>query len=391
MPVIDQILDDFEQRFESTAHWLANAPGRVNLIGEHTDYNGGFVLPAAIDRRVWLAAARRDDALIEVYSVQFDQTCVIDPREALAAQPEAPWANYVVAVVDQFLRRGEQIPGLDIAVSGDVPLGAGLSSSAAIEVGTAWLLNHVTGAGLSRHEAALLAQAAEHSAFVGVKCGIMDQLASALGEEDSALLIDCHSLDYEAIPFDGERAVILIINSMKKRGLVDSEYNRRRHECETGLQLMRRLSGQDFPTIRHIPLDVFRRHESSLPQEPRRRLRHNLTENDRVLNFVKHLREGDMAEAGRLLGSSHASLRDDYEVSIPQLDMIVDIASKTPGVFGCRLTGAGFGGCCVALADPAHADSAIEAISGAYQKQCGIVPEIYISAPAAGVDIQMVD
>lgn len=380
----------FARRFGGEPQLVAWAPGRVNLIGEHTDYNGGFVLPAAIDRGIRMAARIRLDSRIRLLSVDY----AADWELPAAANPGAAvptprgWPSYFVAVLDQFLRRGFAMPGLDVAIGGDIPPGAGLSSSAAFEVCAAVLLDAVTGAGLSRRDLALMAQAAEHSPFVGVRCGIMDQFASALGASAHALFLDCHTMDYELVPFDTDGAAIVIVNSMKRRGLVDSEYNRRRAECEAGLARLRELAGEPFATLRHVPPSVFAHWESSLPDPVRKRVRHNVTENARVLAFVDGLKRRDWRAIGKLLFESHASLRHDFEVSCTELDALVEMAAGCPGVYGCRMTGAGFGGCVVALVEPSSAATVCSTLARDYATMVTVTPEILVSAPAGGAAVR---
>jgi galactokinase len=380
----------FEEAFEAAPELIAHAPGRINLIGEHTDYNGGFVLPAAINRDIRMAARLTGSHLTRLHSENYAARFEFEQDGSLEAVADGAtgWYSFFVAVVDQFRRRGFRVPGMDVAIHGDVPLGAGLSSSAAYEVCAAVLLDHVCGAGISRKDLALLAQAAEHSPFVGVRCGIMDQFVSALGRENHALLIDCHSLSCESVPFDGSCATIVIVNSLKRRGLVDSAYNQRRRQCEEGLEMMQRLAGETFPTIRHIPGEVFMRHADSLPELVRRRLRHNLGENRRVFEFVAAMRASDFTRLGALLNESHVSLRDDFEVSCAELDTIVEIASGCNGAFGCRMTGGGFGGCAVALVEPAAVESFEHTLSRDYYAPRGLKPEVYTSPAAAGAGIR---
>jgi galactokinase len=380
----ERIIEIFEDAFNVRPAWIARAPGRVNLIGEHTDYNGGFVFPAAINREMKMAARLRDDKTIHLYSGNFDYKVVIDLSKELEPFETNTWANYFLAVAAQFQERGINLPGLNVALEGDVPLGAGLSSSAAYEVCAGELLSQITKAEMTHKNIALLSQAAEHSRFVGVKCGIMDQFISALGSKDKALKIDCFSLDYELIPFDSGKASIVIINSMKKRGLVDSEYNQRRKECEEGLKSMKTLAKEDYSTLRHIPMDVFESSQSFLSENVVKRVRHNLTENQRVLDFKSALSASDFKRAGELLYQSHASLRDDFQVSCKELDMIVEIASGINGCYGCRMTGAGFGGCAVALVQPEMVESFVSELAASYQEQTGKKPDIYVTPACAG-------
>jgi galactokinase len=297
------------------------------------------------------------------------------------------WYSYWLAVSDQFAKRGHQVPALDVALNGDVPLGAGLSSSAAFEVCAATLLNHVCRAGLSPKEIALLAQAAEHSDYVGVRCGIMDQFASALGAEAQALFVDCHTLDYETVPFDPTGAVIVIINTNKPRELRSSDYNRRREQCEEGLRLLNEAEGASFETLRHVPREAFDRHSAALPEKVRQRVKHNLDENDRVRAFVKALKASNWSAAGEALYASHASLRDDYEVSCTELDAIVAIARESGLAHGCRMTGGGFGGCAVALVPPQNVEQFIALMEPEYQARTGLKATVYATRPMEGASV----
>lgn len=378
------ILDFFASHFMSPASWIAHAPGRVNLIGEHTDYNGGLVLPAAIDREVRMAARVISEPRIRAVSRGYRGELAVDLRTPFQPFRYQKWGNYLLGVLEQFRQRGIELPGLQIAIMGDVPRGAGLSSSAALEVCFATLLNAVARAGLGTKEIALIGQAAEHSLYVGVNCGIMDQFISARGERDAALLIDCHSLETRSVPLDSSKAAILILDSRKKRGLVDSEYNRRRSECTEALEQLRTLAGERFESLRHVSVEVFERFADRLPESPRRRARHNVTENRRVQAFAEALAHDDFVRAGALLGEAHDSMREDFEASCPEIDCLVDTAGRTPGVFGCRITGGGFGGCAVALAEPARAGEAAESILSAYREQTGLRGEAYVTSPSEG-------
>jgi len=383
----EYVIKSFNHLFSLQPEIMSSAPGRVNLIGEHTDYNGGFVLPAAINREIKIAARTRHDRILRIYSETFNEMFETSPATGIMSSWEKGWQNYFLAVVDGFIKRGVDIPAMDVYICGDIPQGAGLSSSAAYEVCATVLLNAVCNAGLSPFEIAVLAQAAEHSPFVGVRCGIMDQLISVMAQADHALLIDCYTLETMPVPFDSTRAKIVLINSMKMRGLVDSEYNRRRAECEDGLKLIRKLSSQEIPTIRHIPADVFERFQGRLPENYSRRIRHNLTENGRVYLFTKCLTSGDYETAGKLLYASHESLRTDFEVSCAELDSIVQIATRCEGVCGCRMTGAGFGGCAIALVEPSHIEDFTRVMSVEYAKSFSILPEILVTIPATGATV----
>ena len=381
-----QLNEAFQRQYSASATLIARAPGRINLIGEHTDYNGGFVMPAAIEYEIKMAARPSSTGTTRLHSINYTENFDY-PAANLPAPAETHWYSYWLAVCQQFEKRGITVPALDVALHGDVPLGAGLSSSAAFEVCAATLINHVTGAGLSAREIALLAQAAEHSEYVGVMCGIMDQFASALGQDAHALFLDCHSLDYEAVPFDPSGASIVIINSNKPRELRSSDYNTRRRECEDGLRLINQAEGANYATLRHIPQDVFEKHATSLPEKVRARVKHNLSENARVKSFVASLKEGDWQTAGAALYASHASLRDDYEVSCAELDAIVEIARESGLAYGCRMTGGGFGGCAVALVPPANVQLFREYLEPRYRDRANLDATIYVSRPVQGATV----
>lgn len=378
----------FAQIFGREAALVARAPGRINLIGEHTDYNGGFVLPAAIEFEIKMAARPAEGSIVRAWSENYNEAFEFDAATALTPPAEPRWYSYLMAVVDQFQQRGFTTPGFEVVIHGDIPPGAGLSSSAAFEVCAAVLLNELCQAGLSLKNLALLAQAAEHSPFVGVRCGIMDQFASALGVENSALQIDCYTLETEAFPFNSAMASIVIINSNKSRELRNSEFNTRRKECEEGLAMLDALCGGNYETLRHVPAEVFARHQHCLPPKIAQRVRHNLTENQRVKDFVEALRRSRWQVAGDLLYQSHASLRDDYEVSCPELDTIVDLAANTGLAYGCRMTGGGFGGCAVALVPPENVAEFSARLAPEYKARTGISPDIYATKAAAGARLE---
>jgi galactokinase len=383
-----QLQEQFAQVYGTRPTLLASGPGRVNLIGEHTDYSGGFVLPAAIERHVLIAAAPADARSTRLYSVKHRVLHACNP----ATLPPKPgsWPSYFLAVQDQFVRRGCTIPPLDVVIDGDVPLGAGLSSSAAYGVAAACLYNRILGTGLTPTELALLAQAAENGPLIGMRCGIMDQFISANGQDGKAVLLDCHSLEFRLVEFARPSPLILVINSMKQRGLVESAYNERRSQGEEALRVFQGLCSEKPATLRHITADDFARHEARLTPQQRRRVRHNLTENARVLAFATAVEAGDWAAAGKLLYASHESLRDDYEVSCPELDAIVELARATPGVHGCRMTGAGFGGCCVALVEEPAVELLREALALGYTSRFNLEPQLLVTRPSRGASVERV-
>ena len=362
---------------------VVRAPGRVNLIGEHTDYNDGYVLPAAIDRSVLVAATPRPDRQVVVHALDFGESAAFSLDDIEHDQIRA-WSNYQRGVAYFLEERGIDLPGLDVVVAGDVPIGSGLSSSAAIEVSMAYTWQVLAGFELSREELALLCQRAE-SEFVGTNCGIMDQFVSALGQRGHALFIDCRSLHHQPVPLPTE-ATIIVSNTMKRRGLVDSEYNTRRRECEEGVRILQRYL-PEVQALRDVSSAQFVAYGRHLPENVRRRCRHIVYENERVLQSVAALQAGDLGEMGRLMNESHASLRDDYEVSCTELDIMAESAWKVDGVYGSRMTGAGFGGCTVSLVDRESIEDFQSQVATAYERATGIVPQIYVCHAEDGVCI----
>jgi len=374
----------FREAFGRRPDLVVAAPGRVNLIGEHTDYNDGFVLPVAIDRQIVIAAARRDDRLVRLRSLDLGSTSeyALDRIEPIARGPAASgqaWSNYERGVTLMLQRAGHRLGGVDAAITGDVPIGAGLSSSAAVEVATAYMFQQLYDLPLSRVELAVLCQKAENE-FVGMRCGIMDQYISALGQRDHALLIDCRSLQYELVPIPGGVAII-VCDTKVQRGLVDSEYNARRRECEAGARLL------GVPALRDIDPETFARRAHELPEVTRRRCRHVVHENQRVLDSVAALRAGDLFAFGALMYASHVSLRDDYEVSCRQLDVMVEAARQVSGVYGARMTGAGFGGCTVNLVQAEQAETFRRQVAAEYTQRTGLLSSIYICAAEDGARV----
>lgn len=349
-----------------------HAPGRVNLIGDHIDYMGGTVLPMAIDHGTDVWVQPRADGRIVAVSENFpDLGTVTADRDASAPVPEWDWVNYLVAVAYALRKRGVEVPGVDVRVRGSIPNGAGLSSSASLELAMAVAFNELTGAGLSASELALVGQQAENE-FIGVACGIMDQLAVAAGVEGHALAIDCGTLEVTPVPFPADIAVV-VANTNQRRELAESAYNARRAACERAEQL---LGG---PLIEAAADDV-----AGLADELQRRARHVITEQARVLAFAEALRVGDRTEMGALMRASHESLRDDFEVTGPALDALAEAAWQAPGVVGARMTGAGFGGCTVNLVEPERVSEFIAAVGPAYERRSGLQATFYEVKPAAG-------
>ncbi|HEX8144904.1 MAG TPA: galactokinase [Pyrinomonadaceae bacterium] len=377
---LEQLKNAFRKFYEAEPR-LFGAPGRVNLIGEHTDYNDGFVLPMAIDRQTVVAAAPRDDRRVRVHSLSVEETREFD----LDGEGEARrgiWLDYVEGVARVLESRGALLGGADMMLSSDVPVGAGLSSSAALELSAGLALISLSGAKVERVALALAGQEAEHT-FVGTMCGIMDQLVAALGLRNHALLIDCRSLKVEAIPMKLEGVAIVACDTRVKHELSSSEYNKRREECARGVELLR----ESLPGIRALrdvsPVE-FERYGASLPQPVGRRCRHIVTENERTLRAAEALRSGKPETMGQLMYESHRSLRDDYEVSSAELDALVDIARGVKGVFGARMTGGGFGGCTVNLVRRDALAEFREVVSREYTRATGHQTDIYVVEASDG-------
>ena len=380
-----RIIQAFLQDFRANPKAVAIAPGRVNLIGEHTDYNDGFVLPVALNRDIQVVFRPREDGRVRIHALDFDSWKEFDLAR-LEREPKDLWINYVKGVAWALQEKGLALGGLEGVISGNVPRGSGLSSSAALEVAcaTAFLAASGLQDALTGPELALACQRAENE-FVGVACGIMDQFISVLGAADHALFIDCRTLDYQRVPFP-EEASLVIGNTKASRSLASSAYNQRRQECETGVAILRRfLPGiQALRDVSSQELEALKEH---LPPVIYRRCRHVVTENERVLATVQALEQGDLARVGRLMDASHASLRDDYQVSSPALDAMVAAMHQGPGCYGARLTGAGFGGCAVALVARGQEEAVRQAIYQGYSQAMNVWPEVYISRPSPGARV----
>jgi galactokinase len=369
----------FKQHFSQEPAYCFRAPGRVNLIGEHTDYNDGLVLPCAIDYDTVVAAGPRSDSRIEVLAVDqgaqincFDLNAEIPPDEA------APWSNYVRGVAWALQQRGFTLRGANLVLAGEVPQAAGLSSSASLEVVVGTALARLSELDLDGKTIALAGQQAEND-FVGMRCGIMDQFISALAEAHHALLIDCRSLAYRAVPMP-PGAAIVIANSHVKRGLVDSEYNTRRRECEAA------AAHFGVPALRDVPPDLFALHADELDETVAKRARHVITENARTEAAATALAQGDLEAMGRLMAESHLSMRDDFEITVPPIDALVEIIGQVIGpAGGVRMTGGGFGGCVVALAPDDLVPDVQAAVARHYPQATGLEATVYICRASAGV------
>jgi galactokinase len=359
------------------------APGRVNLIGEHTDYADGFVMPAAIEFATVAAISPADDGKATIFSNNFNETAS-HPLNAIGAHGEHHWSDYPYGVLSVLREEGITVPAFHLSLDGDVPLGAGLSSSASIEVASMLAMLHLAGVSLPLPKIALLCQRAENN-YVGAPCGIMDQFVSCCGAEDHALLLDCRSLDYRLAPIPKHLSLV-ICNTMVKHSHAGGEYGSRRAEVEEGTAILQRHR-PEIRLLRDATVEDLSRWGHEMPPNVLKRCRHIITENARTVAAADALEANDLATLGRLMAEAHASYRDDFEASCREADIMVDLANKLEGCVGARLTGGGFGGCTVNLVESAHAQQFAEKIAAAYEERTGIHPEIYQSRASAGAHI----
>jgi len=352
------------------------SPGRVNLIGEHTDYNGGYVFPCALTFGTYLAVRPNKLRLARFATANFDHRGEVKLDDPFEKEGKS-WINYPVGVLNELRKKAKEIEGVDLLYSGDIPNGAGLSSSASIEMVTAFAMNEIFGFGFDRMELVKISQNAENL-FVGVNCGIMDQFASGLGAADHALFLNCDTLDYERVPLKLDGMKIVIANTNKRRGLADSKYNERRSQCESAVEAIRKennikhlsdLNLEEFNALSHLITD-----ETEL-----RRARHVITENNRTLTAIEALNQGNLTSFGQLMNQSHDSLRDDYEVTGKELDTLVEEARKIEGTIGSRMTGAGFGGCTVSIVKEDQVESFIREVGKRYKERTGLKADFYVA------------
>ena len=384
MQQTDTLRHRFQSIYGAAPECVSFAPGRVNLIGEHTDYNGGHVFPCALPQGTLCAARRRDDRALRFCTMNGSESRVVEAAlDGLAPGGRSGWQRYAEGVVWALIRAGHAVErGVDLLFWGDVPVGAGLSSSASLEVSAALALRTLFGHELSGPQLALLSQQAEND-YVGMNCGVMDQFASAMGREGCAIFLDTATLEYAYAPFERRDVSLVIVNSRVKHSLAGSAYNDRRRECEAALRDLQAVVPVDA-LCRLTPAEWEEYRAAVKDPVCRRRARHAVTENDRTKRALAALKTGDIAAFGRLMNESHISLRDDYEVSCPELDLLAALAWDTPGVAGARITGGGFGGCLVALVENGARESFIRRLSGEYKRRTGLAAEFYTAAPAEG-------
>jgi galactokinase len=377
------VSEQFQKTYGQPPRWIAAAPGRVNVIGEHTDYNDGFVLPMAIERYTFIAAAPSGSKQIQLRSTANDQPATIDLAKPMKPFPKGTWANYPAGVIVGFVAGNMDPGGFNALIHSTVPLGGGLSSSAALEVATATLLEVITGRTLDPVEKALLCQKAEHE-YAGVPCGIMDQFISVMGKPDHLLLLDCRTRKPELIPMSDPSVALLITNTNVKHELGSGEYAKRRAQCEAAAKVL------GVASLRDATIAALESAKGRMEDVVFRRARHVIGEIERTPRAAAEIRASKWPAAGELMYASHRSLRDDYEVSCSELDVVVDIAAgigQKGGVYGCRMTGGGFGGCTVALVQGHAVDAISKKIGEEYEKRTGIKATMFVSRPAAGATV----
>lgn len=370
------ITQQFQSHFNAKPQFIVRAPGRVNLIGEHTDYNDGFVLPMAIDHAVWLALRARTDGKVRIHSLDLETESAFDLHSLTRG---ADWIEYPKGVASELMKAGYKLNGFDAVMTGDVPRGAGLSSSAAVELATARAFAAVSGFEWNAPLMAKIAQKAENQ-WVGVNCGIMDQMASAACKEGYALFLDCRSLEIQHAPLP-KGVSIVILDTSTRRGLVDSAYNERRSQCEEAARWF------GVKALRDVSVEEFESKKSGLNEIAAKRAKHIVTENERVLEAIEVMKNGNVTRLGELFNASHDSLRDDFEVTNDALNVMVECAREQESCYGARMTGAGFGGCAVALVEEEKAEAFSQAVSAAYRQRSGIEASVYVCKASEGASI----
>ncbi|MCP4757572.1 MAG: galactokinase [Proteobacteria bacterium] len=377
MPLQQRVVTEFIGKFHCPPKFVVRAPGRVNLIGEHTDYNDGFVMPLAIDRALWIALQPRNDGKVVLHSLDYGQdfTFSLDRFE----KDTSDWGEYVKGVAWALLERGYRPTGWEGTMTSNIPIGAGLSSSAAMEMAVAQSFASVSGISLEVEEMAKIGQEAENK-WIGVSCGIMDQMISAGGEAGHALLIDCRSLETDTVPLP-EGSLVVILDTTTRRGLMDSAYNERRSQCEAA------AAAFQVPALRDVSLETFLKESNRLEETTRRRAHHVISENQRTLQAADAMKNNHVKELGKLMYASHLSLKDDFQVSNDALNEIVNCAQAISGCYGARMTGAGFGGCAVALVHTEAKENFTRDVAACFKRKTDLDADIYICQAANGVEV----
>ena len=380
--MITQIEALFREKFGKQPILIA-APGRVNLIGEHTDYNQGFVLPGAVDKKIYMAVAENDSNEVNIYAKQFDNNFSFSLDNI---HPVKGWPTYLLGVSFYMLQAGATMRGLDVVIDGDIPVGAGMSSSAALCSAFGVAINHVFENNFSPMQLAFIGQKTEHH-FAELQCGIMDQFASLHGKAGHVMKLDCRNLEYEYIPFDFPNHRIVLVNSMVSHSLASTEYNTRREQCEEGVAILKPKLNKEVLSLRDVSIDELEKHKSSLSEVVYRRCRYILSENERLLNACELLQKNDLDGFGKLMYKSHEGLSKWYEVSCPELDFLQEKATEVEGVSGSRMMGGGFGGCTINIVPSDKLEIFSKHVSEAYLDAYGKSPEIYITQLDQGAGV----
>lgn len=383
--MIQKLFSYFREQYGCAPEFIVRAPGRVNIIGEHTDYNHGFVLPMAIERQTFIAVAPRNDQKLCACAANLQRTATLD-LDDISRNPEEPWIDYIAGVAQELKKSGYPVRGADIVIMGDVPIGSGLSSSASLEMAALVMFENLGHFRVEGSEAPQLGQRVENL-FLGVNSGIMDQFIIRMGKEGHALFLDCRTHAYDLVPVAFSDARFVIANTGVSRGLSGSKYNERVDECQAAVKILSERTGHEGTHLRDFSLEELEQCTSCLDEVHLRRARHVISENDRTIRACNAMRKGDVTTLGKLMNASHDSLRDDYEVTCHELDIMVDIARSLDGCYGARMTGAGFGGCTVHLVEKEKCDTFTEQLLDKYHHATGIKGDVIISAPAQGADL----
>lgn len=378
----EKVLQDFTRNFNEEPT-IVRSPGRVNIIGEHTDYNNGFVLPAAIDKAIYVAVSPRNDETIKLYSGEFDES--FETSLKTLKPTDRVWPNYILGVADQLLKRGYSIKGFNLAIDGDVPIGSGLSSSAAVECATAFALNQIFALGIEKKDLAFIGQKAEHT-FAGVMCGIMDQFASVFGKKDHVIKLDCQSLDYEYVPLELKGYKILLLNTNVKHSLGSSEYNTRRAQCEQGVAWVKEHH-REVNSLRDVTMEMLHQYVESKDKLIYQRCKYVVEEKERLLTGCEDLKKGDLESLGKKMFQTHDGLSKEYEVSCKELDFLVDAVRNNPDVVGARMMGGGFGGCTINIVKEEAIDALIDRLEEDYEKNMGLKLTAYIAQVENGTSL----
>lgn len=380
--IIQNIKTSFIEKFNEQPV-IYHSPGRVNILGEHTDYNDGFVLPASIDKHIYLAISKRDDNVIKLFAADFNEYFTGDINAVQKSGTQ--WANYILGVVNQLQKKGHILSGFNAVIDGDVPIGAGLSSSAALECAGIFALNEIFKLGLTRSDMVPMAQKAEHE-YAGVHCGIMDQFASMFGKQDHVIKLDCRSLEYEYVPFRLQGYKIVLLNTNVKHNLASSEYNTRRKQCEKTVSLIQQHH-PEVTSLRDAGMDMLEQYVKPVDTLVFNRARYVVQENERLLGACEDLKKGDIISLGAKMYQTHAGLKDLYEVSCKELDYLVDFVKDRPGVAGARMMGGGFGGCSINLVKEDAIEKLVQDISIAYEKAMNLPLTAYVASIENGSGI----